>query len=427
MAPRIGLRVIAIAAAVGLLLQSGWGQGRGGATSAPTGSTGAGTTPTGTTGTSATTNTGRTPTTTTPTNPTTTQPTTLPQPIFLSGRVLLEDGSPPPESVVIERVCGGSPHAEGYTDSKGYFGIQLGQSQGVIQDASESNSSGGLFGDSSNGLGSVRSGVGSGSGAMSEMRYMNCDLQAKLAGFRSQAVNLANRRAMDNPDVGIILLHRMIPTEGTTISASSLAAPKDARKAYDKGMDSIKKKKWEDAAKSFEKATELYPGYASAWYELGRLQAAGGAPDTARISFECAAKADPKYTAPLVELAGLDVQAKKWQAVAATTEKAIRLDSFDYPELFFFNAAANYYLRNAEAAEKNARQALRLDTQHRYPQSAYLLGLILAAKKDLTNAAEQFRAFLKLAPESADAGAARQKLAQIEQITAQGFPTLKDQ
>ena len=49
-------------------------------------------------------------------------------PVFVSGRVMLEDGTAPTESVAIERVCAsGSPHTEGYTDGKGYFSIELGQ------------------------------------------------------------------------------------------------------------------------------------------------------------------------------------------------------------------------------------------------------------------------------------------------------------
>src|SRR5258707_3461960 len=55
---------------------------------------------------------------------------------YLSGKVLMDDGAPPPEPVVIERVCNGAPRAEGYTDSKGRFSFQLGQSQAMTQDAS---------------------------------------------------------------------------------------------------------------------------------------------------------------------------------------------------------------------------------------------------------------------------------------------------
>jgi tetratricopeptide (TPR) repeat protein len=131
-------------------------------------------------------------------------------------------------------------------------------------------------------------------------------------------------------------------------------------------------------------------------------------------------KADPKYAAPYVELAAIEVQAKKWKEVAQITDRAIRLDSFDYPELFFFNAAANYYLKNSEVAEKNVRLAVKLDNQHRYPQSEYLLGLILAQRHDFAAAAEELRAYLKLAPDAEDAATAKQKLDQIEKITAEG-------
>src|SRR4051812_39428650 len=43
------------------------------------------------------------------------------RPIFLSGRVMLDSGGPPPDAVTIERVCNGNPRAEAYTDSKGHF------------------------------------------------------------------------------------------------------------------------------------------------------------------------------------------------------------------------------------------------------------------------------------------------------------------
>src|SRR5690348_15733346 len=39
--------------------------------------------------------------------------------LYISGAVVMQDGTPPPEPVAIERVCGGAAHKEGYTDSKG--------------------------------------------------------------------------------------------------------------------------------------------------------------------------------------------------------------------------------------------------------------------------------------------------------------------
>lgn len=48
-----------------------------------------------------------------------------------------------------------------------------------------------------------------------------------------EQIHLGTRRALDNPDVGTIILHRPANVEGLTISASAVAA-KDARKSYDK-------------------------------------------------------------------------------------------------------------------------------------------------------------------------------------------------
>ena len=353
----------------------------------------------------------------------------IPRPIPISGRVMLDDGTAPAETVTIERVCGASTRAEGYTDSKGYFFIQLGErNNGVLQDASEINNGGGM---SPNRMGT---GVGMGNGNTirnidsSDMRLMNCELRAKLAGYRSQTVNLANHRAMDTPDIGTILLHRLDSGNGSaTVSTNDLEVPKDARKAFEKGQEAAKKGKTEDAVKNYQKALELYRSYAAAWFEMGKIQAAGGDPYTARGSYGEALKADPKYVPAYVAMADLDVEAKKWKDVADITSRASKLDVFDYPQVYFFNAVANYNLKNVDAAEKSVQQAERLDTRHRYPQIYFLWGNILAIHHDFNGAADKFRAYLKLAPDSEDSAMARRQLEQAEKITATAQNQKQDQ
>jgi tetratricopeptide (TPR) repeat protein len=344
------------------------------------------------------------------------------QPIFVSGQVLLEDGTPPTESVAIERVCGGQSRTEGYTDSKGYFSLELGRrNNGVLVDASEDNSafSAGSLGGVSP-TGNMNSGMGS--MGMGDNRFMNCELRARLAGYRSQIVSLATRRALDNPDVGVILMHRIGASEGGTVSAVSLAAPKDARKAYEKGLDLLKKKKTDDAIKSFQKAAELYPKYAAALCELGKLQMGRGETEPARESLQTAIQADPKYVVPYVELSFLEMQGQHWKEVAAATETATKLDPFSYPQAYFLNAVANYNLKNMEAAEKSAREAERLDTRHQYPKASHLLGIILAQRQDFTGAAERFKTYLKLAPQASDAATVRNQLEQVEKVSATAAP-----
>src|SRR6202451_3968558 len=48
------------------------------------------------------------------------------RPIYISGKVVMEDGSPVSPNVTIERVCSGMSKTVAYTDSKGHFNFQWG-------------------------------------------------------------------------------------------------------------------------------------------------------------------------------------------------------------------------------------------------------------------------------------------------------------
>ena len=356
----------------------------------------------------------------TPTN--TTSPT-ISRPIFLNGKVVIDDGTPLPEPVAILRVCNGNPHTEGFTDSEGNFGIQFADEQGVIQDAetSGSGSAAGINGglgagtNTGGGLGSM-----TGNSASMQRKLDNCELQARLAGYRSQSIMLVGRQPLDDPNVGTILLHRVAKgEEGNTVSAKSLAAPKDARKAFDKGIELTKKNKTSDAFHEFQKAVMLYPAYATAWCELGRIEAAQGQFEIARGSFQEAVKADPKFVEPYLELSRIALNSKNWPELAEFTGKALALDSFDYPQEFLFDAVAHYNMHQFDTAEKSILKAESLDTRRQFPQIAYLKGLVQVQHKDYKSAAENLRTYLKLAPNAEDAGKVREQLTQIEKYLSQ--------
>ena len=159
-----------------------------------------------------------------------TQQTTMQPTLRVSGRVIMDDGSPLSFPAVIERVCNGSPHAEGYTDTKGYFSLVLGQNMEVIADASEVPTGNGRVGMAP-GIATASTVAGSGAGSGRSMGgltpYSNCELRASLGGYLSQTINLTGRTSMDNPDVGTISLRRMGATDtSTTVTATTLKAPK---------------------------------------------------------------------------------------------------------------------------------------------------------------------------------------------------------
>jgi tetratricopeptide (TPR) repeat protein len=363
----------------------------------------------------------------TPTTPNQNTQPTFSRPMYVAGRVVMDDGTAPPTSVTIVRVCNGVTRSMGYTSAKGDFSFDMNHADSTFQDAStpgianlsgDPTSTRASLDDPLSGMrgatGATSGGMGGGMGNSSAL--MGCELRAQFPGYRSSAVQLANRRSMDDPDVGMIILHRMGKDEGTTVSMTSMMAPKDAKKAYDKGLEALKKKKLEDADKEFQKAVVAYPKYADAWFHLGALQMDQKNVEKARSSFNQAIAADPKLVTPYVDLAILDARDAKWKEVSENTGKAIRLDPVDFPVAFYFDALANYNLQNFDAAEKSARQLQKLDTQHRYPLADRILASVLADRKDYSGAAQQMRNYLKFAGANKDADEVRGQLQQLEKL-----------
>lgn len=340
------------------------------------------------------------------------QETQMQRGIFLSGKVMLDDGTPPPDSVVIERVCNGNPRPEAYTDSKGRFSFQLGQNNAMMADASISGMGSGMPGMSSGRDGAFGTGRGS-------VQLMGCELRASLAGFRSDSIDLSGRRLMDDPNVGTIVLHRLGNVEGTTISATSLQAPKDAKKAYEKGFGAARKTKWPEAQKYFEKAVEIYPKYAAAWFELGRAYQEQKNIPEARKAYAQALSADAKFLKPYVQIATIAVSERKWDEVAKTTDQVLRLDPVDYPIAYYYNSVAHFNLHDLDTAEKSAREGLKLDTNHRMPAFEHVLGVILANRQDYVGAAQFMRSYLQRVPDGQNADVVRKQLADIEKLSGQ--------
>ena len=237
---------------------------------------------------------------------------------------------------------------------------------------------------------------------------------ASLAGFRSQSVRI--RGAGGSQDsIGTILLHRIGASEnGATVSARSLAAPKDARKAFERGRDLVKRNDLDGAVREFRKAVALYPEYSTAWCELGDIQFARGQLDAARGWFQTTLHSDPAYVYPYVQLSRVELKAARWQQLAAATGKTLALDSFAYPQVFLFDTVAHYHLGDYALAEQSISRAEPLDKRHEFPQIVYLKVLLLLQHQDYAGAAECLRAYLKLGPDSADAPKVREQLKDIE-------------
>lgn len=366
------------------------------------------------------------PTPTTPSRPGSTTTTTTPgtgsnapsfqefqRPIYLSGRLMMDDGMPPPEPVMMLLVCNGQPKPQGYSDNKGRFSISLGQNQGLFADASigQTNDTFGTMGSSG------RSGLGAPRQGYTERELMSCEFTADLPGFRADRIQLAGRRIMDNPEVGTIILHRLSEVQGYTFSMTTANAPKEAKKAYEKGMDLVKKKKLEEAEVQLRKAVEGYPKFAVAWFDLGQTLMGLKKGEDAEKAYQQAVESDPKFVKPHLQLLQLALNSRNWQQIADRSETVLKLNPFNYPQVWYMNGAANYNLKKLDVAEKSARQAVKLDTDHRNPRSSHLLGIILADKGDYPGALDQMKGYLSFAPNASDADAVKRQVAELERVT----------
>lgn len=342
--------------------------------------------------------------------------------IFLSGKVVMEDGTPPPEQVVIERVCNGQPRPEAYTDQKGRFSFQLGGNQTVFSDASYGgfgDTIGGGSNDPFSGQRSSSPGMAGMSGRqISERDLMGCELRAVLAGYRADPVPLSGRRSLDNPDVGTIILRRLANVEGTTVSAIAMQAPKDAKKALEKAQNFVRKNKANEALREYEKAIQLYPKYTTAYYEMGRVLEMTEQTEPARQAYLKAIEIDPKYLHPYRQLAGISIREQKWEEAAEYSGKAIKLNPVDFADIYFYNSVAHYYLKHYDEAQTSALEAKKLDTRNRIPKVHQLLGAIYIERADYAAASSHMKDYLKFLPAGQEAEQMQRQIEELDKAAA---------
>ena len=342
--------------------------------------------------------------------------------MFLSGRVATNDGTPVPNDVLIERICNANIRQQVHTSARGDFSMQLG---------SKADS----FVDASGGPGPRFGGANKDSNMGIPLRDLkNCDLRASASGFHSNSISLVTLdSSLNNIDVGVIVVQRSKKIEGMTLSATSYKAPKNARSAYEKGIEAKSNGKLADARKYFEAAVEMYPGYKSAWFQLGSVLQKENEKDAARKAYVQATMIDSKFAPPYLSLASMAYESRNWTDVLDLTRHILELDPsryanlsgyildldpLDYAEVYFYNAVANYNLNKIEEAEKSALMAEHLDVRPRFPNVHLLLAELFAQKNKYSLAISEINTYLELAPDGKNAAYARERLANLEKLNS---------
>jgi outer membrane protein assembly factor BamD (BamD/ComL family) len=349
--------------------------------------------------------------------------------MFLRGRVATHDGAPVPHDMLVERICNNRVRQQVYASLHGDFSMQLGSRTDSFPEASAEPTSpyGVTNRDSVMGI--------------PRRELTNCELRASASGFHSNVISLLDLDTFGGSvDVGVILVQRSTKIEGATLSAIPYKAPKDARKAYEKGLEAERHGNLADARKYFETSVRIYPSSANAWFQLGTVLQKDNQSDAARKAYTQATTIDTKFLPPYLSLASMAYQTANWRDVidftghildldpfnhAAATTYILDLDPLSYADAYFYNAVANYKLNKIEDAEKSALKAEHLDLRPHFPQVHLLLAEIFARKNNYAMAIAEIQTYLALVPHAKAADQARAQLAEWEKLNGPAPTTEK--
>ncbi|MCW5964238.1 MAG: tetratricopeptide repeat protein [Bryobacterales bacterium] len=310
-------------------------------------------------------------------------------PSSVTGTLKRADNKPFPDDAVVEAVCQGQVVAA--TQSRRHFQLLL-QRPG---------------------------GDGGSPGLQLERGLAGCEIHARLSGFQPAKVALGSL-SPGQMNVGLMVLHPLGDASGFSYTGTTIMAPKNARKDWEKGRALLAKGDSKEAVRLLRQATSAYPRFAMAWFELGIAYHQMAETEEARKAYAAAIDADNLFLPPYVQLAMLAAGHRAWPVVEGLTAEVIRRNPYEFPQAFLYHSAASYNLGKLEAAERSARRAIELDRLERLPRAHLLLARILTETNRTAEAAPVIARYLEMTEGKPDAEEA-QALLRAEPVKPEPF------
>jgi len=312
-------------------------------------------------------------------------------PVIISGTVTLEDGTPPPFTVAIERICS-DPTMSGpgpITNKKGEWLWRL---------------------------------------QIDPLSPNSCNFRASHQGYVSTTVDASNVN-LTSRDTRATLPPLVISPENAdpyAIRTSESSMPSKAKGPFNKAMKAIDANKMDEAAEQLKQAVDAAPRFADGWHSLGIVDERLNKATDAKDAYTHAIEADPKHLASYVTLTRVCIKLKDWECALQTSDKLIKADSKHlYPEIYLHRAVAQYGLKDLAGAGQSITEAIRLDPKNKRPRTEYVEGRILEAKGDLNGAREHMTKYLQLDPNAPDAAQIQVHLNDLGKPASESDPALE--
>ncbi len=293
--------------------------------------------------------------------------------LIMQGNVVMVDGSPPPKTAGIERVCsdvqGSAPGP--ITDKKGHYLWR--------QD-------------------------------FDPMLTRVCYLQATLAGFTSTRIDISNvslstfgggSNEKTMPD--LVLSPRDSGDAQNVVLISASDAPGKAQSLYKAALKALDANNIAEGIQQLELAVMAVPKFADGWNILGALYERQMMFMEARDALQHALAANPKLVSPYLRIARISNKLGDWDAATKAEDSLLKVDKRFFPEIYLQQAVTRTELKDYAGAEESAKTALRLDPKHQHVNRAeYVLGRIALEKGDLAAAKQHIVSYISMDPTAPD-------------------------
>lgn len=295
--------------------------------------------------------------------------------LILKGKVTMQDGSPPPQSVGIERICSDT----------------YGSAPGPLTD----KKTGGYIWRME----------------VDPMLTRQCSLRATLKGYTSTEINISALNSYSDPNLAPLVLTR---SEGdpNTISLSNDNIPSKAAPAWKAAIKALDAQNLSEVAHQLQLAVEAAPKFLQGWNVLGQIEEKQERFAAAKDAYQHAIEVDPKGLGPYLGVTRVCVKAKDWDGAAKAADALIKADTKKaFPDIYLHQAVAKYWLKDLDGAKASAEKAIAEDKIHH--RSEYVLGRILEAKGDSAGAIAHISKYLELDPNTADVEQVKAHLAAL--------------
>jgi len=305
-------------------------------------------------------------------------------PVILHGKVEMEDGSPPPIIVLVERLCSNQ-----YGDMPGVRTNKKGEYIWRMD--------------------------------IDPMEVRNCVLRVRHEGYSSTEVEVSGvdtiHTTLDLPPIKL----QAVAADPDTLNFSDTNIPGRAKKDWKEASKAVDNQNLPEVAEHLQEVTAAAPKAAQAWQDLGIVDEKLHKPADARTAYERAIAIDPKLFPAYVTLARACIKTKDWSCTAKSAETLISMDSKNnYPEIYLHQAVARYELKDLKGAQQSAEEAIRVAPKNGLPRADYVLGRILEAEGDLKGAKQHMEEYLKLQPGAPDFDVIRGHINGLENPLAPG-------